>query len=91
MKILVIGDSCKDIFIYGDIVRIAPEAPVPIIKPILRKENPGMASNVVANLEALGAEVDLITNEEEISKVRYVDKRYNQMVLRVDKNDKCKR
>ena len=50
-----------------------------------------MASNVVANLEALGAEVDLITNEEEISKVRYVDKRYNQMVLRVDKNDKCKR
>ena len=91
MKILVIGDSCKDIFIYGDIVRIAPEAPVPVIKPILRKENPGMASNVVANLEALGAEVDLITNEEEISKVRYVDKRYNQMVLRVDKNDKCKR
>ena len=91
MKILVIGDSCKDIFIYGDIVRIAPEAPVPIIKPILRKENPGMASNVVANLEALGAEVDLITNKEEISKVRYVDKRYNQMVLRVDKNDKCKR
>ena len=91
MKILVIGDSCKDIFIYGDIVRIAPEAPVPVIKPILRKENPGMASNVVANLEALGAEVDLITNEEEISKVRYVDKRYNHMVLRVDKNDKCKR
>ena len=91
MKILVIGDSCKDIFIYGDIVRIAPEAPVAVIKPILRKENPGMASNVVANLEALGAEVDLITNEEEISKVRYVDKRYNQMVLRVDKNDKCKR
>ena len=37
MKILVIGDSCKDIFIYGDIVRIAPEAPVPVIKPILRK------------------------------------------------------
>ena len=27
-KILVVGDSCEDIFIYGDITRVAPEAPV---------------------------------------------------------------
>ena len=91
MKILVIGDSCIDAFIYGDVVRVAPEAPVPVLVPIREESNPGMAGNVVANLEALGAEVDLITNEDVIKKTRYVDNRYNQMVLRVDENDSCKR
>ena len=33
----------------------------------------------------------IITNSEEIRKVRYVDERYNQMVVRVDENDTCKR
>jgi len=90
-KIVVIGDSCTDVFIYGDVQRIAPEAPVPILIPKRETSNPGMAANVVANLEALGAKVDLITNTNDIRKVRYVDDRYNQMVLRVDENDKCKR
>ena len=57
MKILVIGDSCEDIFRYGDITRVAPEAPVPVIVPIREESNPGMAGNVVANLKALGASV----------------------------------
>jgi len=91
MKILVVGDSCLDTFIYGDIERIAPEAPVPVIKPKYKKENPGMAANVVANLKSLGAEVDLITNPTLIKKIRFVDERYNQMVLRVDENDFCNR
>ena len=89
MKILIIGDSCLDVFIYGDIERLAPEAPVPVIKPLHQKTNPGMAGNVAANLKALKADVDLITNDIEIKKIRYVDERYNQMVLRVDENDKC--
>ena len=91
MKILIIGDSCLDVFIYGDIERLAPEAPVPVIKPLHQKTNPGMAGNVAANLKALEADVDLITNDTEIKKIRYVDERYNQMVLRVDENDKCER
>jgi bifunctional ADP-heptose synthase (sugar kinase/adenylyltransferase) len=91
MKILVVGDSCLDTFIYGDIDRIAPEAPVPVIKPKYKKENGGMAANVVANLKSLGAEVDLITNSTLIKKIRFVDERYNQMVLRVDENDFCSR
>jgi len=91
MKILVIGDSCVDVFIYGIIERLAPEAPVPVVKPVSQRENPGMALNVVANLKALGAEVDIITNDTDIRKVRYVDERYNQLVLRVDENDKCER
>ncbi len=91
MKILVIGDSCVDVFIYGIIERLAPEAPVPVVKPVSQRENPGMALNVVANLKALGADVDVITNSKIIRKVRYVDERYNQLVLRVDENDSCER
>jgi len=89
MKILVVGDSCTDIFRYGEVNRLAPEAPVPVIKPDKEISNPGMAGNVVANLKALGADVDFITNETEIRKVRYVCSKYNHMLLRVDENDTC--
>lgn len=91
MKILVIGDSCIDEFVYCDIERICPEAPVPVLKPIKTQQNPGMASNVVTNLKSLGAKVDLITNTSKIQKTRYVDTRSGQMVMRVDKNDQCER
>ena len=90
-KVLVIGDSCKDIFIYGDIERISPEAPVPVFKPMNSTENGGMAKNVEANLKVMGCNVDLITNSNNIIKKRYVDDKSNQMVLRVDENDSCKR
>jgi bifunctional ADP-heptose synthase (sugar kinase/adenylyltransferase) len=91
MKILVIGDSCKDIFRYGKVTRIAPEAPVPIIIPEKETSNPGMAGNVVANLKILGVEVDFKTNQTEIKKIRYVCSKYNHLLLRVDENDKCER
>ena len=89
MKILVIGDSCEDVFRYGEVNRLAPEAPVPIIKPDKEVSNPGMAGNVVANLNALNAEVDFITNSTKIRKIRYVCSKYNHMLLRVDENDTC--
>ena len=91
MKVLVIGDSCVDEFIYCDIERICPEAPVPVLKPIRSQQNPGMASNVVTNLEALGVKVDLVTNISKIKKTRYVDTRSGQMAMRVDENDQCTR
>ena len=90
MKVLVIGDSCIDEFIYCNIERICPEAPVPVLKPIKNQQNPGMASNVAENLKSLGIEVDIITNKDIITKTRYVDARSGQMVMRVDKNDTCK-
>jgi len=91
MKILVIGDSCIDIFRYGKVERIAPEAPVPIIIPEKETSNPGMAGNVVANLKSLGVEVDFITNKQEIRKIRYVCSKYNHLLLRVDENDTCEK
>ena len=89
MKFLVIGDSCIDIFRYGKVDRLAPEAPVPIITPERETSNPGMAGNVVKNIEALGHQVDFITNTTEIKKIRYVCSKYNHLLLRVDENDLC--
>ena len=89
MKILVIGDSCTDIFRYGKVERLAPEAPVPVIIPEKEESTPGMAGNVVRNLEILGADVTFITNITNIKKVRYVCSKYNHILLRVDENDKC--
>lgn len=88
-KILVIGDSCVDVFRYGKVNRIAPEAPIPIIVPERETSNPGMAGNVVRNLEALECSVDFITNNDKIQKIRYVCSKYNHLLLRVDENDKC--
>ena len=90
MKILVIGDSCTDVFIYGHSTRMCPEAPVPIFEPSRTVTNDGMAGNVRANLESLGASVNLITNKEQITKTRYVDVKSNQMFLRVDSIDRVR-
>ena len=89
--ILVVGDSCEDIFVYGEVVRMSPEAPVPIIQPTDKTTNGGMAKNVLANLLQLEVDAFLVTNTEEIVKTRYVDNRSSQMVLRVDENDVCDR
>jgi bifunctional ADP-heptose synthase (sugar kinase/adenylyltransferase) len=90
MKILVIGDSCTDVFIYGHSTRLCPEAPVPIFEPSRTVTNDGMAGNVRANLESLGVSVNLITNKEQITKTRYVDVKSNQMFLRVDSIDRVR-
>ena len=89
MKILIVGDSCIDEFVYGNIFRMSPEAPVPVFQPIKKTSNGGMSKNVYNNLIALGVSSSLITNTEKIVKRRYVDDAHNQMVLRVDTNDEC--
>ena len=91
MNILIVGDSCKDIFIYGEITRLSPEAPVPVLNPLKEISNDGMAKNVVNNVESLGINVYSVTNKNSIRKVRYVDKKSNQLVLRVDEHDYCDR
>jgi D-beta-D-heptose 7-phosphate kinase/D-beta-D-heptose 1-phosphate adenosyltransferase len=87
MKFLVIGDSCTDIFVYGECNRLCPEAPVPVFNPQHSTSNAGMAGNVAANIRALGRRCDLITNINQPKKTRYVDNKTNQMIVRVDEND----
>ena len=87
MKTLVIGDSCLDIFKYGTSKRFSPEAPVPVFTPEKEITNPGMAANVANNISSFGVDCDLVTNKNEISKIRFVDLKSKQMIIRVDEND----
>lgn len=86
MKILVIGESCKDVFVYCDAKRLAPDLPIPVLNVVRQTENPGMAANVFRNIEKLGGEAFLISNEEweSVTKTRYVDEKSNHHFLRVD-------
>ena len=91
MMVLVIGEVCTDVFIYGEIKRLSPEAPVPVLNPLKEVSNDGMAKNVLNNVAALKVEVFSVTNKNSIRKVRYVDYKSNQLVLRVDEHDFCDR
>jgi len=84
MRVLLIGDSCTDVYVYGDVKRLNPEAPVPILEPKREDKTNGMAWNVYNNLTAFGLSVFMLTNEEEITKTRYIDEKSNQQILRVD-------
>lgn len=83
MKILVIGDSCQDVYQLGHVDRISPEAPVPVFVPTTTHQNPGMASNVYANVCALGVAADFKGRSVGI-KTRLVDERSRQQLIRID-------
>ena len=85
-KILVIGEKCIDRFMYCDVSRFSPEAPVPVLNPIEIVENDGMAGNVVRNILAMKSD-SLVAHwyqDEIITKTRFVEKKSNHMFLRLD-------
>ncbi|MBP7055938.1 MAG: D-glycero-beta-D-manno-heptose-7-phosphate kinase [Candidatus Omnitrophica bacterium] len=59
-RVLVVGDLILDQFIWGDVSRISPEAPVPVVWVKRESFMPGGASNVANNLRSLGAVVHLV-------------------------------
>lgn len=59
MKILVIGDLMLDRYTWGRVMRISPEAPVPVLKILGEDLLPGGAANVGSNLRSLGASVEI--------------------------------
>ena len=87
MKVLVIGETCIDKYIYGKAERLSPDAPVPVLIPEYETENEGMAANVARNLKSLGAQVDLISNITPLIKTRYVDDKTNHMFMRLDEGE----
>src|ERR1044072_1010024 len=58
-RVLVVGDLILDEFIWGNVSRISPEAPVPVVWVDRENFMPGGASNVANNIRALGGEVFL--------------------------------
>ncbi len=59
-RVLVIGDVMLDRYIWGDVRRISPEAPVPVVAVRHKTHVPGGAGNVASNLAGLGCPVTLI-------------------------------
>ncbi len=60
-RILVVGDVMLDRYWFGEVSRISPEAPVPVVKVERTEERPGGAANVARNIAALGAQAALLS------------------------------
>ena len=60
VRLLIVGDVMLDRYWFGDVSRISPEAPVPVVKVERSEERPGGAANVARNAAALGAKVSLL-------------------------------
>jgi D-beta-D-heptose 7-phosphate kinase/D-beta-D-heptose 1-phosphate adenosyltransferase len=83
-KVLVIGERCDDIFIYGDTPRLSPEGPAPVFIPKREIYNGGMGENVMANLMELGIDVDFHHQLSPITKTRHIHEPSNTLLLRID-------
>ncbi len=59
-RLLVVGDVMLDKYIWGDVGRISPEAPVPVVRGNRQEAKPGGAANVAANLAGLGAQAVVV-------------------------------
>src|SRR5690606_25744087 len=58
--ILVVGDIMLDRYWFGEVDRISPEAPVPVVRVARREDRLGGAANVARNIAALGAKAVLV-------------------------------
>lgn len=81
-RILVVGDVMLDRFVYGEILRISPEAPVPVLRAGETKPVLGGAGNVVRNLLSLGSYVSFISvigDDPEGIEIRDLLSNYNRL------------
>ena len=86
LKILLIGDSCTDVYVIGKCERLSPEAPVPVFLKISEYEVDGMSANVYENIKNMtSAEITYLSNpKKDITKTRFIDNKTKQHVLRYD-------
>ena len=86
-KILLIGEICEDIYIFGNVDRISPEAPVPVLKYSSRNIRKGMAGNVYDNILGMSCntKIDFWCNKHhKIKKIRYIDEKSKYQIMRYD-------
>jgi rfaE bifunctional protein kinase chain/domain len=60
-RVLVVGDAMLDRYLFGEVERISPEAPVPVVRVTREEDRLGGAANVALNVKSLGARAALIT------------------------------
>jgi bifunctional ADP-heptose synthase (sugar kinase/adenylyltransferase) len=95
-KVVIIGESCTDEYIFGTCNRVCPEAAALCFTHKNKKRtNKGMAANVFSNFNKLNesniVECDFIHPESTITKRRFIDIKYNTILFREDINDYCDR
>lgn len=59
-RVVVVGDAMLDVFVFGQVTRISPEAPVPVVRVTQESERLGGAANVALNVKSLGGRVALV-------------------------------
>jgi len=59
-RVLVIGDIMLDRYIWGDVTRISPEAPVPVVAKVRETRAAGGAANVALNVVSLGGQAEIV-------------------------------
>jgi D-beta-D-heptose 7-phosphate kinase/D-beta-D-heptose 1-phosphate adenosyltransferase len=59
-RLLVVGDVMLDKYLWGEVGRISPEAPVPVVRATHQSQQPGGAANVAMNIARLGAHAEVI-------------------------------
>lgn len=92
-KILIIGESCRDIFVYCKAERLAPDLPIPVLSVVEQTENPGMAKNVERNVRSITDGCAIVTNPgwRNVAKTRYMHQASNHAFVRVDTDHRIKR
>jgi D-beta-D-heptose 7-phosphate kinase/D-beta-D-heptose 1-phosphate adenosyltransferase len=59
-RIAIVGDAMLDVYLHGEVDRISPEAPVPVVRVTARRRALGGAANVAQNVAAIGAQCELV-------------------------------
>lgn len=83
MRILVCGDAMTDVYWRGEVKRVSPEAPVPVLTVTEVEIRQGGAANVAANIEAMGIQVERLygRSQQRIQKIRLIS---GQQIARAD-------
>jgi bifunctional ADP-heptose synthase (sugar kinase/adenylyltransferase) len=86
LNVLVIGETCRDIYYYCSNTRLNPESSAPLVKVTRDNSKLGMAANVNNCLNSLGVKTNFITNHPSShpTRTRYINEKTNQQLLRVD-------
>ncbi len=87
-RILIYGDVILDRYIFGNVDRISPEAPVPVVKVTKEEYRPGGAANVAANIDRLGAAGIIlgITGDDSFAKELFALKSQNNFIIKSGEN-----
>lgn len=86
-KILLLGESCLDLYIFGEVERLNPEAPVPVLRQTHDLRREGMSGNVLSNLKSMLPNADITRQQNDfrmIKKTRFIDNKSKYQLLRYD-------